>query len=246
MTSLGAALRPRGPKVALCIGISAYESPVTALDNPRNDAGDVAAALQRVGYDIITLFDRAATKKGMRQALEVFTSRLGSGGVAFFFFAGHGLTGLDGKNYLLPVNGVDYLEDLEDDALSLERVNKELEGSGCLLHVVVADACRSVPGLRARSRAQQPRGLSVCTAAPAEVGSLLAYSCDIGKTASDGEGRNGTFTSALLNHLTTPALHVETVFTRTARDCQEATKHEKEPQRPWKSANLTHEHVCLF
>jgi hypothetical protein len=246
VTSMGAALRPRGPKIALCIGIGAYESPISSLGNPVHDASDVAAALARVGYHTITLFDRGATKKGMRQALEEFTSRLGRGGVAFFFFAGHGLTGLDGKNYLLPVNGVEYLEDLEDDALSLEKVNNQLAGSGCLLHVVVADACRNVPGLRARSRAAVPRGLSVCSAAPAEVGSLLAYSCDLGKTASDGQGRNGAFTTALLRHLTTPELHVENVFTRAARDCQEATKQNAEPQRPWKSANLTHEHVCLF
>jgi uncharacterized caspase-like protein len=240
-------LRPSGPKVALCIGISAYESPINTLDNPVHDAGDVAAALKRVGYDTITLFDRAATKKGMRQALEAFSARLGRGGVAFFFFAGHGMTGLDGKNYLLPVNGIDYIEDLEDDALSLEKVNKQLEGSGCFMHVVVADACRSLPSLRSRSRtATQPRGFSVCSAAPAEVGSLLSYSCDLGKTASDGEGRNGVFTTALLRHLTTPNLHIENVFTRAARDCQELTKHKSEPQKPWKAANLTHEHVCLF
>ena len=239
-------LRPSGPKVALCIGISSYESPLNTLSNPTNDAGDVAAALERVGYHTITLFDRAATKKGMRQALEAFTARLGNGGVAFFFFAGHGMTGLDGKNYLLPVNGVEYIEDLEDDAISLEKVNRQLEASGCMLHVVVADACRNVPNLRARSRASQSRGMCVCAAAPAEVGSLLVYSCDIGKTAADGEGRNGAFTTALLRHLTTPDLHVENVFTRAARDCQAATLSAAEQQRPWKSANLTHEPVCLF
>ncbi len=245
--SAASGLCPSGPKVALCIGIASYETPLNTLVNPVHDAGDVAAALTLVGYDTITLFDRAATKKGMRQALESFSSRLGRGGVAFFFFAGHGMTGLDGKNYLLPVNGVDYIEDLEDDALSLEAVNKQLDGSGCFLHVVVADACRSLPSLRSRKRtAMQPRGLSVCSAAPAEIGSLLAYSCDLGKTAADGNGRNGAFTSALLRHLTTPGLHVENVFTRAARDCQELTKHEPEPQKPWKSANLTHEHVCLF
>jgi uncharacterized caspase-like protein len=162
-------------------------------------------------------------------------------------FRVRGMTGLDGKNYLLPVNGIEYIEDLEDDALSLEKVNKQLEGSGCFMHVVVADACRSLPTLRSRSRAAtQPRGMSVCSAASAEVGSLLAYSCDLGKTAADGEGRNGAFTTALLRHLTTPGLHVENVFTRAARDCQELTKHQREPQKPWKAANLTHEHVCLF
>ena len=241
-------MRPSGPKVALCIGISAYaDSP---LNNPVNDAEDVATALRGVGYTVTTLFDRAATKGGIRQALEAFSTQLGRGGVAFFYFSGHGMMGPDGKNYMLPVSGVEYYEDLEDDAISLERVNARLDGSGCLLHVVVADACRSQPPpMKSRSKsALIPRGFSVLSAAPAEVGSVMVYSCDPGKVSWDGvaSSRNGAFTTALLRHLTTPDLHVDTVFSFTARDCQELTKKQSEPQRPWRSANLTHEHVCLF
>ena len=244
-------MRPTGPKVALCVGVAKYTS--APLINTVNDARDVAAALQRVGYHTTTLLDEAATKKGMRQAVEQFASRLGKGGVAFFFFAGHGMSGLDGKNYLVPVNMGEYIEDLEDEAVSLEWVNSRLQDSGCMLHVVVADACRVMPNVRSRTRAIPQAGFQVSSAAPAEVGSLLSYSCDIGKVSWDGNrfGRNSAYTNALLRHLTTPDLHVETVFTRTARDCQELTRNmtyngKSAMQRPWKSANVTYEHVCLF
>jgi uncharacterized caspase-like protein len=212
-----------------------------------------ASVVKRVGYAVTTLLDRGATKAAMRRALDAFAEQLGRGGVAFFYFSGHGMMGADGKNYLLPVEGVENYEDLEDDAISLERVNARLEGSGSLLHVVVADACRSKPPpMKSRSKsaaATQQKGFTVLSAAPAEAGSVMAFSCSPGKVswdAADGGGRNGAFTTALLRHLTTPEQHVDTLFTRAARDCQELTKKHPELQVPWRSANLTHEHVCLF
>ena len=53
------------------------------------------------------------------------------------------MRGHDRNNYLLPVEGVSHYRDLSTDALSLERINARLEGSKCLLHVVISDACRS-------------------------------------------------------------------------------------------------------
>ncbi len=56
------------------------------------------------------------------------------GGVAFFFFSGHGLQGpADGRNYLIPVEGVESDALLEDDALSMERVHNCMAGRDCLL-----------------------------------------------------------------------------------------------------------------
>ena len=209
----------------------------------------MGAALRRQGYQVALLTDAQASYKGMRDALDAFSRMLGPGGVAFFFFSGHGMRGHEGHNYLLPVEGVSHYRDLSTDALSLERVNKRLVGSKCLLHVVVADACRSdAPRMVSETKAALPKGFAVMAAAPAEVGSIMSYSCDPGEVSWDGAGggRNGAFTTALLRHIGTPGLHVETVFTRAAKDCQELTRHHEKPQSPWKMANLTHEHVCLF
>ena len=242
------ALRPHGVKAALCIGISKY-SGCNPLRNAANDANDMGAALRKQGYQVDLLTDAQASYKGMRDALDAFSRLLGPGGVAFFFFSGHGVRGHEGHNYLLPCEGVSHYRDLSTDALSLERVNARLVGSRCLLHVVVADACRSdAPRMVSETKAALPKGFAVMAAAPAEVGSIMSFSCDPGEVSWDGAGggRNGAFTTALLRHIGTPGLHVETVFTRAAKDCQELTRHHDKPQSPWKMANLTHEHVCLF
>jgi uncharacterized caspase-like protein len=244
-----AGLRPRGPKVALCIGISKY-SGCSPLKNAANDAADVASALRGVGYAVTHLSDAAASYKGMRAALDAFAAALRPGGVAFVYFSGHGMRGRDGNNYLLPCEGVSHYSDLGTDALSLERINARLEGSKCLLHIVISDACRSdPPPMKSDTKSELPKGFKVLAVPPAEAGSVMSYSCDPGEVSWDGAGnggRNGAFTTALLKHLTTPELHVETLFTRVASDCQQLTRHHEKPQRPWKSANLTHEHVCLF
>ena len=242
-------LRPVGPKVALCVGISAYKG-CNPLKNAARDAEDVGNALRGKGYDVRLLLDGKASYKGMRESLDAFASALRPGGVAFFYFSGHGMRGADGRNYLLPVEGVTHYRDLSSDALSLERINDRLVGSRCLLHVVVSDACRSdAPRMVSETRDELPKGFSILPATPAAAGSVMAYSCEPGKVSWDGigGGRNGVFTASLLRHLTKDGEHVEHVFTRTTADCVAATKHLPQgEQRPWKHADLTETHVCLF
>ena len=235
--------------MALCIGISAYEG-CNKLKNAVHDAEDVGAALRSKGYDVKFLLDGKATYKGMRAALDAFAAALRPGGTAFFFFSGHGMRGADGRNYLLPVEGVTHYRDLSTDALSLERINDRLIGSKCLLHVIVSDACRSdVPRMESETKDELPKGFGVLSATPAAAGSVMAYSCEPGKVSWDGlgGGRNGAFTASLLRHLTTNGEHVEHVFTRATKDCVAATQHQPQgAQRPWKHADLTETHVCLF
>ena len=45
-------------------------------------------------------------------------------------------------------------------------------------------------------------------------GSLIAYATAPGKTAADGESRNGLYTQELLKHIQTPGLPLESVFSR--------------------------------
>jgi uncharacterized caspase-like protein len=62
-------------------------------------------------------------------------------------------------------------------------------------------------------------------------GTLIAYATAPGKTAADGEGRNGTYTGALLSELRVPGLKVEDVFKR-ARNRLKALKAAAAPPRP--------------
>jgi hypothetical protein len=49
------------------------------------------------------------------------------------------------------------------------------------------------------------------------------YATSAGSAAQDGEGRNGLFTSHLLNNLKTPGLEVKEIFNRTGADVEQAS-----------------------
>lgn len=84
---------------ALVIGNADYEDAST-LQNPANDAEDVAKKLEDGGFAVTKLTD--ASSKDMHKALKEFKKASEDGDVALFFFAGHGVQ-IDGVNYLAAV-----------------------------------------------------------------------------------------------------------------------------------------------
>jgi uncharacterized caspase-like protein len=72
------------------------------------------------------------------------------------------------------------------------------------LNVVVLDACRDNPFSWARSGT---RGLSVLGAQPP--GSIIVFATSAGEVAKDGQGRNGVFTSALLQEIKSPGIDIK-------------------------------------
>ena len=87
-------------RVALVVGNSTY-SHIARLPNPENDAADMAAALQRLGFEVTTAQD--ADRASLNEALRVFTRESVGADMALVFYAGHGLE-MDGVNYLVPVD----------------------------------------------------------------------------------------------------------------------------------------------
>jgi uncharacterized caspase-like protein len=81
-------------RTALVIGNAAYET--GPLRNPVNDATDMAALLQRLGFEVSLLKD--AKLRAMEEAIEAFSQKLRKGGVGLFYFAGHGVQ-MAGENY---------------------------------------------------------------------------------------------------------------------------------------------------
>ena len=94
--SLAAA--PNG--VALVIGNSAYQH-TPRLDNPKNDAADMAAALRKLGFQVIEGFD--LDKAAFDAMVRDFGTALKAAEVGLFFYAGHGMQ-VSGHNYLVPVD----------------------------------------------------------------------------------------------------------------------------------------------
>ena len=75
-------------RVALVIGNSAYVH-TPRLENPRNDAADVSAALRKLGFRILDGFDLGKT--AFEHKIRDFAAALHGADAGVFFYAGHGL-----------------------------------------------------------------------------------------------------------------------------------------------------------
>ncbi|MDR2746568.1 MAG: caspase family protein, partial [Treponema sp.] len=198
-------------------GNGAYTG-ITRLNNPVNDAADVSATLRGLGFTVDTLTN--AGRVQMEEAVTRLKNRLAAsrGSYGFFFYAGHGVQS-GGENYLLPVDanipGEAYLR---DRAVPMQAVLGELNDAGNALNIVVLDACRDNPFGWGRSGS---RGLQVVSNQPAD--SIIVYATSAGSVAQDGTGRNGLFTTHLLNNLKIPGLSVRDLFDKTGADVRRAS-----------------------
>src|SRR5512145_943320 len=215
-------------RVALVIGNSSYEN--APLANPVNDASDMAAALTKMGFDVI--LKKNAGLETMEEALEDFGNRLKRGGVGLFYYAGHGIQAY-GANYLIPVGArIKKESDLKYRAVDAGRILDEMSNANNGMNIVILDACRDNPF--GRSFRSGSRGLSVIAAAPR--GTFITYSTSPGNVAADGRGRNSPYTESLLKHMNTPGLPIEHVFKRVRQDLSNKTKGQ---QVPWELSSLS-------
>jgi len=213
-----------GQKLALVIGNSAYAN--ARLDNPANDAHDLAVTLGSLGFDVIERIDLGP--EAFVQALKDFSHRQRKGGTAIFYYAGHGVQ-LNGSNYLLPV-GPDYRSerDIEQKGVSADLVMRSLEEGQGRVGIVILDACRNNPFAPALKSRSLTRGGLARMDAPS--GSLVAFSTAPGNVASDGTGRNGLYTKYLLVNVKTPGLTLEQVFKRTREGVERESEGEQSPR----------------
>ena len=106
-------------RFALVIGNSRYAA-FYELPNPRNDASDVGAALERLGFEVTTVVDGGRLQ--MHDALQSFARRSVGASIAVVFYAGHGME-MDGANYLIPIDArLERDTDVEYETVQLDRV----------------------------------------------------------------------------------------------------------------------------
>lgn len=220
---------PQESRVALIIGNSDYKS--APLDNPANDASDLANALEKNGFNV--LVRENVGERGMKEAVEIFAKHLQKGGIGLFFFAGHGIQ-LKDQNFLLPVDiGFESEADISYRSVSAEYVLSRMAEAGNRINVVILDACRNNPFQQARRSIN--KGLGVMNVGRAEKGTFIAYATSPGSTASDGGGRNGLYTKHLLRSLETPDTDIDKVFGRVRSSVVQETNGE---QVPWTSSSV--------
>ena len=217
-------------RTALIIGNSKYEE-VGTLQNPKNDANDMAKALKELGFDVILVTD--ANLKTMNNAIDEFHQKLKKGGVGLFFYAGHGLQ-VEGENYLIPIDAkLAAKGDINYETVPVGKILSKMEDAGNDANIIILDACRNNPfSKRSWNRSLNTRGLAQILAPK---GSYISYATAPGDVAGDGEGKNGIFTSHLLKHIKTPNLSIEELFKKVR---QGVTQETKQKQIPWDSSSL--------
>jgi formylglycine-generating enzyme required for sulfatase activity len=195
----------------------------------------MANALQQMGFAVTLLRD--AELRRMREAIETFRKQLRPGVVGLFYFAGHGLQ-VKGENYLVPIGAqIAREQDVEFETVDVRRILGAMEDADNGVNVIILDACRNNPF--ARSLRSSQRGLAVTQAI---TGSLIAYATAPGSVAADGSGRNGVYTSHLLQNMRIPGLPIEQVFKNVRIGVMKETGNK---QTPWESSSLTG-HVMLI
>ncbi len=212
-------------RIALVIGNGTYS--FGPLKNPVNDATDMAAALRKLGFNVI--LKKNANLEIMEEAVEDFGNRLKRGGVGLFFYAGHGVQ-VNGVNYLIPIGAkINKESDVRFKAFDAGRVLAEMENANNGLNILLLDACRDNPfGKSFRSAS---RGLAIVSNAP--TGTFISYSTGPGQVARDGEGRNSPYTKALLQYMQETNVPISNVFMKVRQKLRNETG-----QVPWELSSL--------
>jgi uncharacterized caspase-like protein len=225
-------------KTALVIGNGAYKN--GPLKNAVNDALDIASSLSGKGFKVI--LKQNATKVEMRNAIREFGQEIGEGGVGLFYYSGHGIQ-VDGVNYLVPVDAdVEMKSEVEDECLNANGVLRTMEYSNNRINIIILDACRNNP-FRSFSRSDEKGITRMDPPKGAKQGSIIAFATAPGAVASDGDGRNGLYTSKLLRYINQPDLTLEEVFKRVRI---EVSTDSEGKQVPWENNSLTGDFYFTF
>ena len=216
-------------RIALVIGNGNYLS--SMLANPENDARSMAEVLRKMGFKV---FEYENLNQGqMKKAIDDFGLKIKGNDVSLFYYAGHGIQA-KGFNYIIPVDAqLKTEEQVEYDCVRADRIMALMEKSGTKVNIIILDACRNNPFERSWTRAATGRGLAFMNAPG---GTLIAYATAPGSTASDGSGKNGLYTSAILESIQTPGLTIIQVFQQVRKIVAQKSNNQ---QIPWESTSLT-------
>jgi hypothetical protein len=210
------------------IGNSAYQN-ASQLANPGKDANAISDLFRKSGFDVVeTKFDLGNLE--FKRVARDFTAAARDADIAVVYFAGHGIE-VNGTNYLLPVDAKLVSDfDVEDEALSLDRVMRAIEPAR-RLRLVILDACRDNPFVRTMQRSVSTRNASggLAKVEPVSTDTLIAFATRPGATADDGTGDNSPFAAALVKNLAVPGRDIRIALGHVRDDVMRATGSRQEP-----------------
>lgn len=214
-------------RAALVIGNFEYQF-VPKLVNAQNDARATAALLREEKFEVDEHHNVGNSE--LRRVVRSFFSKTRDADIAVVFFAGHGIE-VDGSNYLIPVDARLRTDlDVEDEAVSLDRIMQVLEPAR-RLRLVILDACRDNPFVTSMKRTTTTRAVTrgLAKVEPSKPDTLIAFAAKAGSVAEDGKGDHSPFTRALLKHIAEPGLDIRLALGRVRDEVIASTQSTQEP-----------------
>lgn len=220
-------------RVALVIGNASYVG-MPALQNPRNDANDMAAALRDLGFEVMVSTDMKRAE--VRDVLAKFSSLAAGADTALVYYAGHALE-VRGQYYLVPTDatiepGIN-LRYVMMPVADLRDVISSVKG----LRLMIFDACRNDPtdgsGALTPEAAREVRRDELQKAlagAEGAKGMVVAYATAPFDVAEDGKSRNSPFTAKLLKGLKEPEVEIRSLFRKVSREVYAETRGRQMPE----------------
>ncbi|MDQ0470922.1 caspase family protein [Labrys wisconsinensis] len=215
-------------RVALLIGNASYTA-VSRLTNPPNDVAAMKAALETAGFDKVdTALDLG--REAMVRTLRTFEDESTDADIAVVYYSGHGME-MNGENFLVPVDAkLNSDRDVEDEAVSLDRVLRSIDGAK-RLKLVILDACRNNPFIpkMAHTKANRAVERGLGRVDPQGADTLIAFAAKAGTVASDGDDQNSPFTASLVKRLIEPGVDIRLALGNVRDDVLAATARQQEP-----------------
>ncbi|MDC7683211.1 caspase family protein [Asticcacaulis sp. BYS171W] len=220
-------------RLALVIDQVGYSGNLSPLPGARQEADQVAASLQKTGFQITRV--HSATRPQLDTAFRDFRRQVSAnpGAVVFIYYTGHGIrdAGSDtNDNYLLGVEAdISVASDLTAYGVQLQNLTDQFAQTGAAAVIFVLDACRTTPTLgKAGTKGLIPISVAANT--------LVAYSTGAGDVADVG-----VYAPVLAEEILKPGQDVIQLFSSVQKKVASKTNRK---QLPW-SNNLIYNDVCL-
>ncbi|CAF0776807.1 unnamed protein product [Adineta steineri] len=215
-------------KRGLLIGNNKYRKNI-GLQYCTNDAEDLAKKLRKIDFEITIGTD--LTYEQMDRMIETFNDKINPGDLVLFFFAGHGCQ-WSHLNFLMPIDDdrITTNTDLKYRAINVQATLENVMDRRPSAAIFLLDCCRN-------SFVRGPSNSNGLSPMQAVAGSFIGFACDANKAALDesATGRNGLFTSHLLQHIDQPNLTIDEIMYDV---CDGVMREANDDQCPFRVSSL--------
>ena len=231
MIADGPARSQQGRRIALVVGNSAYDvdGPLS-LPSSRNNADEVAKALERLNFEVIRKYD--LDWADFDSTLSDLQQRSADASVILFYYAGHTMH-FANRSYLMPINAK--LETQRSIAFQMISLEDDVIGRA------LGDAARKIviidapPGNPVADRyaqqfdpGQDVRNVRGLAPLPLSEG-LLVASANSSNTSTYKRGNNTLYTDTLARVMGRPGVEIRALLDEVAADVRKTTNNKQVP-----------------